>query len=158
MIRVLYVILLLMVMSCNAQNNDVELSASVTVIPSGGGEYGYSLIVEGNEYRMVKKELDIKDDKVILKGDLSSNEKSLQPKEIDSLQVLTDKLSQVDFSSLDEGFVLDVWEFDIYVSGKYIGKTNSSKIMEQSTPKIVREFIQYLLSIAPDKIKLEGFS
>lgn len=156
--NIFIMLLLASIMSCFAPSTKSSIMIELSIYPSGGGEEGYTIIVENQQLRFLTKELEIEGDSIVLGKIKNIQKKELSSAELDSARAYVEEVTAEDFKDANVGFVLDTWVFSISKKGNKLGDINSFDLSQKSTPKEIRKLIKYLLKLSPKELDLHGFS
>ncbi len=136
-----------------------NLDITLSIVPSGGGEVGYFIAIKDSIIFLRTKNLKIKDDKIVLGSTLEENSLKLSNIQLDkAIKFKTDLLKkELKTNEFHENFD-DVWLFSLQLDDDLTLRTNSYLLSLNHASSELKSFINFLLVIIPNKLKLEGFS
>ncbi len=148
----LVILILLLIFSCKSNHDSFRLKMSI--IPFGGGEKGYSIIIDGNVLEMSECKLDLKNNKLVLGAKKKHETKILSNDEINYLKKMIKSVSN-SIKIKDSNIPLDTWVITVSVDGLIIIKMASNNLFSPLVNSYEKRIINYLLDKSPEKINFD---
>ena len=105
------------VASCSSERSD-QLSISLKIYPSGGGDCGYSITAKNDSLRATKCKVDIQDERILLTDTLDSRSAKLSTSQATKLLKEVAVLRAHSYPSKYDEFALDTWMFVLSIDGR----------------------------------------
>ena len=136
------------------------MNIELTIFPSGGGEKGYSIIVENDCLKTMLRDIGAVNDSIVVTNVKKEKAIMLSNAQQDSISSLLDNIN-VDFKSSENAFMFDTWIYVIAINKREIARFNSLTLLENTNDKQLnnlKKLIKQLIKLSPLQIDLQGFS
>jgi hypothetical protein len=160
MIKQVFICLIVLMSSCTPSKTQNKMNVELEILPSGGGEKGYSIAISNDTLQSKKRAIGSIEGSIALTDIKEKKELLLNSTQKDSVIAILGKIN-LDIKSNEAPFALDTWMYTLKVDGKEVAKFNSMTILQVTDNEqleICKKLIKRLINMSPLKIDLQSFS
>lgn len=159
-IILLGVIIFFSITGCMHQNKNIASNnIELVIFPSGGGNFGYNIILAENDIlKAEKRGIKSVNDSLLLSDIINYDsiilDKNISNK-IDSL------ISEIDITQVEaeDSFTFDTWIIMVKIHGKTVIKTDKSKLFNNPQKnKDIKDLINIMIKASPIDIEMQSHS